>query len=166
MTAPARAPLPQAVPRAVQPQRLPVPRPRPPRPPLQLVRPRPARPARTPFVVVLLAVGGLGLLTLLLLNTVVAQDAFRLYALQTSGVALNEQEQQLQKEVDIEESPARLAERARRLGMVAGGDPLFLQLPDGRVLGDGPSTERDARLDIDPQVTYRTDAQQRWQEAP
>lgn len=170
MTAPARAPLrhphPQPQPRPGQPNPQ-QPRPQqsgPQRPPLRLVRARPVLAPRTPFVVVLLTVGGLGLLTLLLLNTVVAQDAFRLYELQATGVELSEREQQLQNEVDTLESPALLAQRARRLGMVASGDPLFLQLPDGRVLGAGPSTEKDAPLKIDPEVVYRTDAQQRQQE--
>lgn len=88
-----------------------------------------------PFALVVLALIGGGLVGLLLLNTVLAQDAFVLNALQTRTATLTDREQELARTVAADEAPAALARRAAELGMVPGGDPLYLRLPDGRVLG-------------------------------
>lgn len=90
---------------------------------------------RAPFVtlVVLLLAGGL--LGLLALNTVLAQDAFRLHTLSVEGKQLRDQEQVLEREVETLRTPRNLAEQARELGMVPAGSPAFLRLPDGAVLG-------------------------------
>jgi hypothetical protein len=76
-----------------------------------------------------------GLLGLLLLNTVLAQDSFRLHSLQAQGKDLTLREQTLQRSVDDLSAPNALARRAAALGMVPGGAPVFLRLPDGAVLG-------------------------------
>ncbi len=101
---------------------------------LRLVTQR-SQAARAPFVVmvVVLLIGGL--LGLLVLNTVLAQDAFRLHALQADGRVLADREQALQREVSDLQSPHVLAARATALGMVPGGSPTFLRLSDGKVLG-------------------------------
>jgi hypothetical protein len=91
---------------------------------------------RTPFALVVVAILGSGLLALLLLNTVLAQDAFVLHDLQRQTAALADREQELQQAVARDEAPSALASRAAALGMVPGGDPLFLRLPDGAVLGN------------------------------
>jgi cell division protein FtsB len=90
---------------------------------------------RAPFItlVVLLLAGGL--LGLLALNTVLAQDAFRLHALSAEGKALADREQVLAREVESLRTPRTLAARARSLGMVPAGSPAFLRLDDGAVLG-------------------------------
>ncbi|HVM26528.1 MAG TPA: hypothetical protein VM433_02535 [Mycobacteriales bacterium] len=90
---------------------------------------------RAPFVtlVVLLLAGGL--LGLLAVNTVLAQDAFRLHALSAEGKALADREQVLEREVETLRTPRNLAARARALGMVPAGSPAFLRLEDGAVLG-------------------------------
>jgi hypothetical protein len=90
---------------------------------------------RAPFItmVVLLLAGGL--LGLLVLNTVLAQDAFRLHALGKEQKALVDREQALEREVETLRTPRNLAERARELGMVQGSTPAFLRLSDGAVLG-------------------------------
>lgn len=94
-----------------------------------------AKAARAPFVIVVVAMLAAGLLGLLALNTLLAQDAFHLHELQASGKALDEREQALEKEVEALQAPASLASRATALGMVPGGPPAFLRLPDGAVLG-------------------------------
>jgi hypothetical protein len=76
----------------------------------------------------------LGLLGLLFLNTVLAQDAYRAHDLQRSGVVLADQEQALLRQVDALNDAAALAARARALGMVPANEPRFL-LPNGRLLG-------------------------------
>jgi hypothetical protein len=102
---------------------------------LRLVPARRSSAPRAPFVtmVVLLLAGGL--LGLLALNTVLAQDAFRLHALVQDQKALVDREQTLEREVETLRTPRNLAERARELGMVPGPVPAFLRLPDGVVLG-------------------------------
>lgn len=102
---------------------------------LRLVPQRRSSAPRAPFItmVVLLLAGGL--LGLLALNTLLAQDAFRLHALVKEQKALVDREQALEREVETLRTPRNLAERARELGMVQGGPPAFLRLPDGAVLG-------------------------------
>jgi hypothetical protein len=123
------------------PRSRPVPRPAAPRPAahrvgyLRLVAARRSQAAKAPFVAVVVLILGAGLLGLLLLNTVLAQDAFRLHALQVEGRALADAEQALQRQVSDVQSPQTLAARAAALGMVPGGPPAFLRLSDGKVLG-------------------------------
>ena len=93
------------------------------------------RAARTPFIVVVVGVLVTGLLGLLLLNTVVSQDAFAVHDLRNSGRVLAEQEQALTREVEQLQAPEQLAKRAAELGMVPAGEPQFLHLPTGKVLG-------------------------------
>lgn len=102
---------------------------------LRLVTTRRSTAARAPFVAVVVLILAAGLLGLLLLNTVLAQDAFTLHALQVQGRVLADQEQSLQREVERLESPQSLAARATALNMVPGGTRAFLELPSGRVLG-------------------------------
>jgi hypothetical protein len=107
----------------------------PPRRDLRVVPPRRARPARAPFVVLVCALLAGGLLTLLLLNTVLAQDSFVLHSLQTRSAQLSDQEQSLQQEVALAGAPDQLAARAKALGMVPSENPVFLNPATGKVLG-------------------------------
>ena len=102
---------------------------------LRLVAARRSSAARTPFVVMVVLILLTGLLGLLALNTVLAQDAFTLHSLQVSSRQLADREQALQRQVADLQSPQSLAARATRLGMVPGGPPAFLRLADGTVLG-------------------------------
>jgi cell division protein FtsB len=105
------------------------------RPNLRVVTPVPSRAARTPFVLFSMGVVGAGLAGLLVLNTVVAQDAFTIHDISAANAALAEREQRLQREVAALEAPAAVAARARTVGLVPAGDPVFLE-PDGTVLGN------------------------------
>ena len=102
---------------------------------LRLVAARRSSAARAPFIAVVVVILAAGLLGLLLLNTVLAQDAFALHALQVQGRVLSDQEQSLQREVEQLQSPQSLAARATAQGMVPGGTRAFLRLSDGKVLG-------------------------------
>jgi hypothetical protein len=102
---------------------------------LTVVPPRPWRAPRAPFVLLLLTLLIGGLVTLLLLNTALAQGAFVVHDLESRSAQLADREQALQQEVAIEASPARLAKRARQLGMVPNENPVFLRTSDGRVIG-------------------------------
>ena len=91
--------------------------------------------ARAPFIaaVVSLLVGGL--LGLLVLNTVLARDAFALHSLKVEDRVLTDREQGLQREVEALRSPQSLSARATQMGMISAGPPSFLRLADGTVLG-------------------------------
>jgi hypothetical protein len=102
---------------------------------LRLVPQRRSKAAKTPFVVVLVVLLVGGLLGLLLLNTMVAQNSFTLHDLANQSRELQLREQQLASQVETAQAPGQLATRATQLGMVPGGAPVFLRLPDGRVLG-------------------------------
>lgn len=102
---------------------------------LRLVPQRRSQAAKTPFVVVLVVLLVGGLLGLLLLNTMVAQDSFTLHDLAKQSRDLQLREQQLAGQLEAEQAPSALAARATKMGMVPGGAPAFLRLPDGRVLG-------------------------------
>lgn len=126
---------------------------------LRLVPQSRARAARTPFVVVVVALLTTGLLGLLVLNTVLAQDAFRAHSLTSQGRVLAEREQVLQREVEALRTPRSLAARAAELGMVPAGPPAFLLLPEGRVLGaelpavapELPPVDADSSPDVAPE---------------
>ncbi|MCW2694559.1 MAG: hypothetical protein JWM67_3163, partial [Mycobacterium sp.] len=114
-----------------------------PRTPLRLIPGRsPNRSAdhgRLPFVIGVVAVGAAVVAALLVLTTIVTRDAYRLAALQKSAKQLTVQEQVVRDQVTAAEQPAALAAAAAALGMVPGGDPSFLRLSDGAVLG-APTT--------------------------
>ncbi|MFC7216708.1 septum formation initiator [Streptomyces polyrhachis] len=90
--------------------------------------------ARTPFVVLVVALLGAGLIALLLLNAAVNQGSFELGELRRDTTVLTDEEQRLQREIDAYAAPDALSRRAGELGMVPGGAPAFLSL-DGRVRG-------------------------------
>jgi hypothetical protein len=106
---------------------------------------RATRPARTPAAAppkapfVLLVVGLLGgaLVSLLLLNTVLAQDAFTLSELQRGNQRLNERRQALQEDIARESSPQVLHAKARGLGMRDSDRPAFIDPRTGRVTEGG-----------------------------
>ncbi len=110
------------------------------RPALRVVTPVASRAPRAPFVFFSMLVVGAGLVSLLVLNTVVAQDAFTLHDLDRNAAVLAEREQKLNQEVAALEAPGAVAQRARALGLVQAGDPAFI-LPNGHVLGSAvPAT--------------------------
>ncbi|WP_211258693.1 hypothetical protein [Spirillospora albida] len=92
-------------------------------------------PPRTPFVLLIVALLGGALVSLLLLNTVLAEDAFTLTRLQESNKRLEQQRQAYQEEIAREESPAQLAAKARALGMREAERPAFIDGTTGRTTG-------------------------------
>ncbi len=93
------------------------------------------RPTRAPFVVLISALLVAGLMALLLLNTLLAQDSFALHALQKQTASLSDTEQALAQEVARAQTPQSLAQRATGLGMVPAPNPVFRAGPDGQILG-------------------------------
>ncbi len=116
--------------------------PRPPttraRPDLRLVPSAAPSMRRGPFIVLVLGLVILGTIGLLVLNTVIAADSFRMQQLIQRNAELAVTEQGLQRELTDALSPQALAEAARDLGMVPGGQPGFIiVLPDGSVVIQG-----------------------------
>lgn len=102
---------------------------------LSLVLPRRVDARRAPFIAVVVSLLVAGLLGLLMLNTVLAQGSFALFSLRAESRVLADREQSLLREVEALRSPEALAQKATELGMVQAGQPAFLRLPDGVVLG-------------------------------
>jgi len=106
------------------------------RPYLRLVATRPFTAARLPFAIFVGAILVVGLVTLLLLHTMAAQDAFRLQALQRTSAALADSEEQLEVANQQQAAPATLGARARALGMVATGSIAYVDLHHhGKIVG-------------------------------
>lgn len=108
---------------------------RPPRPTLRVVAAPVAERGRTVFVLGALALLVAGLVTLLLVNTALAQGSFRLHDLRARSGELADQSQALREDIAGQASPQRLSSKAGALGMVPSGSVAFLRLSDGRVLG-------------------------------
>ncbi|GAB3142118.1 hypothetical protein GCM10027290_15810 [Micromonospora sonneratiae] len=104
-------------------------------PRLKVAPPPPVSVPQAPFVALILAVVVGGVLGILVVNTKINENAFRLDNLQKQQASLDIQEQQLKKEIATAEAPGNLTARARKLGLVESGPPAFIRLPDGRVIG-------------------------------
>jgi hypothetical protein len=107
---------------------------RPTLPRLRVAPPAPVSVPKAPFVAGVLAVVVTGVVGILVLNTKINENAFRLEALQQQQGRLDRTEAQLTKDLADKESPTSLAAAARRLGLVPAGSPAFIMLPDGKVL--------------------------------
>ncbi|MFB6810718.1 hypothetical protein [Streptomyces sp. NPDC056387] len=96
--------------------------------------------ARTPFVLLVVALLAGGLISLLLLNSALNQGSFQLSRLKKETTALTDEEQALQRDVDGYSAPDALQRRAQELGLVPGGSPVFIG-PDGKVTGTAAPAE-------------------------
>ncbi|REE99682.1 hypothetical protein [Thermomonospora umbrina] len=92
-------------------------------------------PPRAPFVVLIVGLLSGALVSLLLLNTVLAKDAFELTRLQRSVKQFDQQRQAMESEVAREESPQRLARKAENLGMEQPTQLAFIDPHTRRVVG-------------------------------
>ncbi|ROR44872.1 hypothetical protein EDD39_3082 [Kitasatospora cineracea] len=95
---------------------------------------------RTPFAVLVVTLLSAGLLGLLMLNTALNEGSFTLSRLKKQTTEGTDQQQTLQQQIAEQSAPDALERRARELGMVAGGDPAFLN-PDGTVTGTAKPAE-------------------------
>jgi hypothetical protein len=108
---------------------------RPTLPRLRVAPPAPVSVPRAPFVAIVLVVVIAAVIGILVINTKINENAFRLEALQQQQGKLDRTEAQLTKDLADKESPNSLAAAAKRLGMVPADRPAFITLPDGKVLG-------------------------------
>jgi hypothetical protein len=92
------------------------------------------------FAVFVSIVGALGLLLLLFINTLLAQDAFKLSELKAEAKLVSDQREAIAREIDAISSPEALAQKATELGMKPSKVPNFLELrsnPEKDVINNG-----------------------------
>lgn len=80
------------------------------------------------FAIFLSAIAGAGLLVLLIINILLAQDAFTLSELKLEAKLVADQREAIDRQIDQVSSPAALAKTATDLGMQASQSPIFLNL--------------------------------------
>lgn len=105
------------------------------RPRLVVVPTRRSSAGRLPFLILVGAVLVVGLVAVLLLHMLAAQDAFRANDLQQRLSILTDQEQQVASAVEADSSPQALRTRAAALGMVPATITGLHRLHDGRAVG-------------------------------
>ena len=80
------------------------------------------------FATFLSVVAGIGFLILLVVNILLAQDAFTLSELKAEAKIVADQREAINRQIDRESSPAALAKKATELGMRPSESPVFLNL--------------------------------------
>jgi hypothetical protein len=80
------------------------------------------------FAIFLSAVAGIGLLILLVVNILLAQDAFTLSELKAEAKVVSDQREAINRQIELVSSPAALAAQAEELGMQPSQTPDFLNL--------------------------------------
>ncbi len=116
-----------------RPQRAPAPRRH-----LEVAPTRAQRRARPRVLPAVLTVTGIGVILLaqLLLSIVLADGAYRIADLQGQQRDLQRQEQALTEQLEVLSSTQNLIANAEHLGMIASGNPVFLDLSTGGVSGN------------------------------
>lgn len=85
------------------------------------------------FVIAISSIFITGLLALLIINTALAQDAFKLQQIKQQATVLADQREAILRQVAEKSSPENLADSAAKLGMVASTNPRFLDLSAAEV---------------------------------
>ena len=87
--------------------------------------------AQRTFAIFIATIFTAGLLTLLVVNTALAKDAFLLKQLKQEAQSLTDQREAILRQVAQRSSPEKLAEQASELGMIASTNPKFLDMSAG-----------------------------------
>lgn len=82
------------------------------------------------FILFLTGIGIMGLVSLLFINTLLAQDAFKLSKLQLESRLLTDQREAYIRQLDRISSPMSLAAAATKMGMKPSGTPEFIKLDE------------------------------------
>ncbi|MEO5534798.1 MAG: hypothetical protein ABIR17_06650 [Pseudolysinimonas sp.] len=109
-----------------------------PRPYLEVAPTRAQRRARPRLVPAIVTIAGIGVILLgqLLMSIAVADGAYRISDLQSQQRDLERQQQALTENLEVLSSTQNLTANAENLGMVASGNPVFLDLSTGAVTGN------------------------------
>lgn len=97
--------------------------------------PLPVSLPRAPFLLLMAGLVVAGVVGVLVLHTKINEGAFHLSDLRANQASLDQQEQQLEQQLADLSSPGNLRAAATRLGLVPAGDPAYIYLPDGRIVG-------------------------------
>jgi len=87
--------------------------------------------AQRTFAIFIATIFTAGLLTLLVVNTALAKDAFLLKQLKQEAQSLTDQREAILRQVAQRSSPEKLAKQANELGMIASTNPKFLDMSAG-----------------------------------
>jgi len=82
------------------------------------------------FATFLSVVAGIGLLILLAVNILLAQDAFTLSELKAEAKVVADQREAINRQIEAASSPEALAVKAQELGMRPSNSPVFLNLDE------------------------------------
>jgi hypothetical protein len=96
-----------------------------------------------PFVLLVLAMLGGGLICLLVINTTLGATSFRITQLQSTNSSLSERDQALRQAIANSEAPGQIARRAYALGMRWQSQLNYLDPANGRIYrvgARGPGT--------------------------
>jgi hypothetical protein len=96
-----------------------------------------------PFVLLVLALLGGGLICLLVINTTLGATSFRITQLQSTNASLSEHDQALRQAIANSEAPGQIAQRAYALGMRSQSQLNYLDPANGRIYrvgARGPGT--------------------------
>jgi hypothetical protein len=106
---------------------------------LEIAPTRAQRRARPRLAHALVTLGGIGaiLLIQLLLSFALADGAYTITGLQQDQRDLQREEQALDERLELLGSTQNLTANAEALGMVSSGNPLFLNVATGKVIGSG-----------------------------
>lgn len=115
---------------------------------LTVVPGRRTRAPRVPFVTLVSTLLLAGVVGLLLFNTSMQQASFATTALEEQASNLSAREQTLQMELERLRDPQRVAEAARRQGLVMPSAPAFLDLETGEVTGSAAPATREGDVNI------------------
>lgn len=107
------------------------------RPHLEIAASRAQRRARPRVVYALAVIAGIGVILVaqLLMSIVTADGAYQISALQTKQKNLAQERKALNEKLEVLGSTQNLTQNAEALGMVASGNPVFLDVSTGRVSG-------------------------------
>jgi hypothetical protein len=125
------------------------------RPRLRAVPRSAPRLSRRPFATVLIALFGLGMTGLLMLNTTLQNQAFESRTLSRQATELAHVQADLETQLDLASAPQELVKRATLLGMRPNPHAAFLVLPSGKVIGK-PTPVKGNEV---PNLLYKTEAE-------
>lgn len=108
-----------------------------------------------PVLCVALLLAGLG--AVLALNTAMAQDSFRVGALEAKSAQLTDTEDSLTHSINGRSAPQRLAKDAGDLGMVPAGSAAFIDLENSKVLGVATAAEKPDGFTVDAASSANAD---------
>ena len=105
----------------------------------------------------LLSVGllGVGLFVLLMLNISIGKGAYALTELQRQQQQLAQDRQALAEQVEAASAPDKLAAQARRLGMVPNPNPVFVEVPNGKIQGEVEVAKAPRKSAVKAQATAK-----------